>query len=188
MERNVEKTKDRSEQEAAGTRVYSTKKRKERERKGLRFRQQQQTGEYTTDDEGFRIHAFENDENPLQRIGMVVCGFLLAGMLLFVLSGYEKISRAYADVNALNEEIELTNLRIVGLDVEIECAVTIQDARQAAENAGMQYPDPQQLVKLRPTNGNRYTFTMPILNDGAGTGGSSPVPNNSNTGESPVAG
>ena len=101
---------------------------------------------------------------------MMASGFLLAGMLVFVLSGYERISRAYADVNALNEEIELANLRIVGLDVEIECAVTIQDARQAAENAGMQYPEPEQLVRLRLLNGNTYTFTMPILNDAYGSG------------------
>ena len=170
LERNIEKAKENSEQEAAGTRVYSTKRKKDVERKGFRMRQQQ-TGEYTTDDEGFKIHSFENDENPLQRIGMMVCGFLLAGMLLFILSGYERISRAYADVNALNEEIELANLRIIGLDVEIECAVTIQDARQAAENAGMQYPDPEQLVKLRPVNGNKYTFTMPVLDTGSGGAG-----------------
>ena len=189
MDRDVEKAKENIGQETPGTRVYSTKRKKEAERKGFRMRQQQ-TGEYMTDDEGFRIHAFENDDNPLQRIGMMVCGFLLAGMLVFVLSGYERISRAYADVNALNEEIELANLRIIGLDVEIECAVTIQDARQAAENAGMQYPDPEQLVKLRPLNGNKYTFTMPVLDTGSsgGTGSGSTAPRTADQTAEPVQG
>ena len=68
----------------------------------------------------------------LGRIGLIISGFLFAGMVLFTLSGYERISRAYADINALNSEIDSTSLRINELDVQIECAVTIQDAQQVA--------------------------------------------------------
>ena len=84
----------------------------------------------------------------LGRIGLIISGFLLAGMVLFTLSGYERISRAYADINALNSEIDLTDLRINELEVQIECAVTIQDAQEIAEAYGMRYPDKNQYVRI----------------------------------------
>ena len=100
------------------------------------------------DEEGYRIRLSEDEDNPLARIGMIVSAFLLAGMVLFMLFGYEQISRAYADINTLNNEIELTKLRITALDVEIECAVTIQQAQEAAEAAGMRYPVQGQYLKI----------------------------------------
>ena len=84
----------------------------------------------------------------LGRIGIIISGFLFAGMVLFTLSGYERISRAYADINALNSEIDLTELRINELEVQIECAVTIQDAQKVAEAYGMRYPDKDQYVRV----------------------------------------
>ena len=91
-------------------------------------------------------------ENPqittLGRFGLIVSSFLFAGMVLFTLTGYERISRAYADINALNTEIDSTKLRINELDVQIECAVTIQDAQKVAESYGMRYPEKSQYVKI----------------------------------------
>ena len=84
----------------------------------------------------------------LGRIGLIISGFLFAGMVLFTLSGYERISRAYADINALNNEIDLTKLRINELEVQIECAVTIQDAQKVAEAYGMRYPEKGQYVRI----------------------------------------
>jgi hypothetical protein len=84
----------------------------------------------------------------LGRFGLIVSGFLFAGMVLFTLSGYERISRAYADINVLRTEIESTNLRIRELDVQIECAVTIQDAQKIAEAYGMKYPEKNQYVRI----------------------------------------
>lgn len=86
--------------------------------------------------------------NPLARIGLILCGFIFAGMVLFTLAGYERITRAYADINTLNGEIEESKLRINELDVQIECAVTIQDAQAVAEQYGMQYPEKTQYVKI----------------------------------------
>ncbi|MEG1524911.1 MAG: hypothetical protein RRZ24_08170 [Clostridia bacterium] len=108
----------------------------------------QQQPEVVMDDDGFRIRVAKDEIKPASRIGLIFCGFLFAGMVLFILAGYERISRAYADINTLNNEIELTNLRIVELDVKIECAVTIQDAQEAAKNLGMQYPEQSQYRKI----------------------------------------
>ncbi|MEN6339696.1 MAG: hypothetical protein ABFD03_06180 [Clostridiaceae bacterium] len=97
--------------------------------------------------------------NPLARIGLILCGFIFSGMVLFTLTGYERISRAYADINSLNSEIELTELRINELEVQIECAVTIQDAQKVAEANGMQYPEKSQYIKIGdplPFSGSDY--------------------------------
>jgi len=82
------------------------------------------------------------------RIGIIFCGFLLAGMILFTLTGYERITRAYADINTINRAIEATQLRIKALDVQIECAVTIQDAQETAERYGMHYPVQSQYQRI----------------------------------------
>ncbi len=94
------------------------------------------------------VRVEKSEMTALGRVGIIISGFLFAGMVLFTLSGYERISRAYADINALNTEIESTNLRINELEVQIECAVTIQDAQKVAEAYGMQYPDQNQYVRI----------------------------------------
>ena len=94
------------------------------------------------------IRVEKPEMTSLGRIGLLISGFLFAGMVLFTLSGYERISRAYADINALNNEIDLTDLRINELEVQIECAVTIQDAQKVAEAYGMRYPEKNQYVRI----------------------------------------
>lgn len=96
---------------------------------------------FAVDEEGYKIRIPTSQVKRSSRIGIIISGFLFAGMVLFTLSGYERISRAYADVNTLNDEIDQTNLRIVGLNVEIECAVTIQQAQDAAKRFNMVFPD-----------------------------------------------
>ena len=122
------------------------------------------------------VRVEKTEVTALGRIELIISGFLLAGMILFTLAGYERISRAYADINALNSEIDLTDLRINELDVQIECAVTIQDAQKVAESYGMQYPEKNQYVKI----GDPLPFSnsTPAVTD-SGTSGASgtPLPN-----------
>jgi hypothetical protein len=94
------------------------------------------------------VRVKKQESSSLGRIGLIISGFLFAGMVLFTLSGYERISRAYADINALNAENDLTDLRINELQVQIECAVTIQDAQKVAEAYGMRYPEKSQYVRI----------------------------------------
>lgn len=104
--------------------------------------------EVIIDDDGFRIRVPSDEIRPASRIGLIFCAFLLAGMILFMLTGYEKIARAHADINTLSDAIELTQLRIAELDVSIECAVTISQAQEAAQNAGMTYPTQSQYKRI----------------------------------------
>ncbi|MBA4347795.1 MAG: hypothetical protein C0413_02970 [Clostridiales bacterium] len=110
------------------------------------------SGARHTKEPGVRVN--QPEKTSLGRVGLIISGFIFAGMVLFTLSGYERISRAYADINALNNEIKLTDLRINELEVQIECAVTIQDAQKIAEAYGMQYPEKDQYVRI----GDRLPF------------------------------
>lgn len=47
-----------------------------------------------------------HEVKPLTRFAIIVCAFIFAGMVLFILTGYEKISRAYSGVNTLTTEID----------------------------------------------------------------------------------
>lgn len=110
------------------------------------------TGARRAKESGVRVDKPEM--TSLGRVGLIISSFIFAAMVLFTLSGYERISRAYADINALNNEIDLTDLRINELAVQIECAVTIQEAQKVAEAYGMKYPDRDQYVRI----GDRLPF------------------------------
>ena len=80
------------------------------------------------------------------KYGIMISLFVFAGMILFMLSGYEKISRSYQEINTINAEIDETKLNINALEVAIECAVTIEEAQQWAKAHNMQYPLQSQYV------------------------------------------
>ena len=130
-------------------------------------------GSRTAPEPGVRVNKPEM--SSLGRVGLIISGFLFAGMVLFTLSGYERISRAYADINALNNESDTTDLRINELEVQIECAVTIQDAQQAAESYGMRYPEKGQYVRIGDPLPFDNTLTSPAQTPADGDTGTSPT-------------
>ena len=131
---------------APATKMYSPKKRASQKPDGGADDMAPETGAAVP--AGARGKRVRRTVSTGSRIGLMFSGFLFAGMLLFTLTGYERISRAYADVNTINREIDSTRLRIKALDVQIECAVTIQDAQETAERYGMRYPTQSQYVKI----------------------------------------
>jgi len=126
------------------TRLYTQNKNGEAEETARTGRVK--TNRRTPDEPHVRVDKPEM--TVLGRVGLIISGFILSGMILFTLAGYERISRAYADINALNTETDSTKLRINELDVQIECAVTIQDAQKIAEAYGMRYPEKSQYVRI----------------------------------------
>ena len=135
---------DRKKGKAPTTRLYMPNQEEQAERTQRTPRQR--AGGRSSHEPGVRVQ--KSEMTSLGRIGLIISGFLFAGMVLFTLAGYERISRAYADINALNNEIDSTDLRINELDVKIECAVTIQDAQKVAEAYGMRYPEKSQYVRI----------------------------------------
>lgn len=81
------------------------------------------------------------------KVAMVLAIMVFAAALLAVIGRYNSISREYLEVNALNRSIEEAQLRISQLNVELQCAVNIQEAQEAANRMGLTYPDAGQLVR-----------------------------------------
>ncbi len=134
-----------------------------------------ETGEPIPDTDG-RVRPVpirtQKEMSVLERIGIMFCAFAFAGMILFTLSGYERISRAYSDINTLNEDIEEVTLHFA------------QDSSfselQAALAAGMTYPtQSQSLVAGDPipasfgaaSGSDTPAGTDPTAEDGAGGAG-----------------
>lgn len=74
-------------------------------------------------------------------------GVTMASVLLILLR-YADINNKYASVNALRDEISAVKREINGLNVELNSAVSMQEARDAAEKAGLGYPRADQIVKV----------------------------------------
>ena len=103
------------------------------------------------------------------KYGIMMSLFVFSGMILFMLSGYEKISRSYQEVNTINAQIEETKLNINALEVAIECAVTIEEAQQWAKAHNMQYPLQSQYV----VSGS----SIPVTRGGTSGTGAAPAGN-----------
>ncbi len=89
--------------------------------------------------------------STIGKAAIVFSCLLVAAMFLVVLFRYEKISAQYTTVNGLKSQIEETQLRLKALNVQLQCAVSIDDAREAAQNVGMTYPDASQFVPVTTT-------------------------------------
>lgn len=72
----------------------------------------------------------------------------VAAACLFVVSRYSRIAGEYLAVNDLKTKIEETQLRVRTLNVELECAVSIQNVQDAAARLNMTYPKADQYVRV----------------------------------------
>ena len=79
---------------------------------------------------------------------MVMGGIALsAAALMFLLARYERISVEYAVVNDLKSQIGKTQLELSSLMVELEFAASLDQAKQEALAAGMNYPAASQILR-----------------------------------------
>jgi len=139
----IQKNREESRRKDPSTRLYAPSKKK-------RPAYDPETGERISEEQitAVPIAIRQRSElTPLGRLGIMFCIFVFAGMLVFVLSGYERISRAYSAINDLNDEIEEIELNIDALEAEIEKAVTIEAAQNYAISHGMQYAQESQLLQ-----------------------------------------
>ncbi len=89
-------------------------------------------------------------EAALRRFFMIVTVAVAAASMLLVLIRYYKINTAYAEVNQLKSAIEATKLEIKSLNVELNSAVSLEEARDAATEAGLGYPKADQIITVDP--------------------------------------
>ena len=97
---------------------------------------------------GYRVRPEkESTLSVLQKTALVASIFLMAAALLAVLSRYERIAGEYSVVNGLKSDIEQQQLQLAQLTVELEFAVSLSEAKAAAQATGMNYPTASQIVR-----------------------------------------
>ncbi|MDO5110728.1 MAG: hypothetical protein Q4E65_00320 [Clostridia bacterium] len=103
-------------------------------------------------------------EAALRRLFMIVTVAVAAASMLLVLIRYSKINNAYAEVNQLKKDIETTKLEIKSLNVELNSAVSLEEARDAATEAGLGYPKADQIITIDPyTSGSKASGAAPQI-------------------------
>ncbi|HWR23426.1 MAG TPA: hypothetical protein VN366_08110 [Feifaniaceae bacterium] len=94
------------------------------------------------------------------KAAMLLGIFTVAAASLFVVFRYARIAGDYLEVNQMKSDMEAAQLRINALNVELECAVSIQNVQDAAARLGMTYPTADQFVRAGdalPGNGAATT-------------------------------
>lgn len=90
--------------------------------------------------------------SPLQRLA-VTCGILMSAIaILAIMVRYATITEQYAVVNQYKNTIEENKRMLDRLEVRLNSAVNLDEAREAALAAGLGYPAASQIVKIDGTD------------------------------------
>lgn len=90
--------------------------------------------------------------SPLQRLA-VTCGILMSAIaILAIMVRYATITEQYAVVNQYKNTIEENKRTLDRLEVRLNYAVNLDEAREAALAAGLGYPAASQIVKIDGTD------------------------------------
>ena len=84
--------------------------------------------------------------SPLQRLA-VTCGILMSAIAILAI-----ITEQYAVVNQYKNTIEENKRTLDRLEVRLNSAVNLDEAREAALAAGLGYPAASQIVKIDGTD------------------------------------
>ena len=95
--------------------------------------------------------------SPLQRLA-VTCGILMSAIaILAIMVRYATITEQYAVVNQYKNTIEENKRTLDRLEVRLNSAVNLDEAREAALAAGLGYPAASQIVKIDGTDAGRVS-------------------------------
>ena len=96
--------------------------------------------------------AVKPSYSPLQRLA-VTCGILMSAIaILAIMVRYATITEQYAVVNQYKNTIEENKRTLDRLEVRLNSAVNLDEAREAALAAGLGYPAASQIVKIDGTD------------------------------------
>lgn len=83
-----------------------------------------------------------------KKVSVLATVVFIAAALIGVLMRYAEISTEYNKVNTLKSNIAQCEIELTELAVKLNSAVSIDTAREAAQEAGMGYPGADQIVKV----------------------------------------
>ncbi len=93
----------------------------------------------------------------LRKLFMVISAGVAMASILLMLIRYSNINHQYAAVNDLKSDIDTVKLEINALNVQLNSAVSLQEAREAAEGAGLGYPKGEQIITVESRNSQAKT-------------------------------
>ncbi len=136
------------------TRVYS-------KAAALRAQREQEKAENDRIERAQRAaRAKAASKEALRKLSILLAVAVAMASILLMLIRYCNINSEYAAVNILKTNIENVKQEITGLNVQLNSAVSLQEAREAAEKAGLGYPKGNQIVTITPQEGRRAQNTQ----------------------------
>ncbi len=92
--------------------------------------------------------ALRRKQRLMPKILSVATVFAAAAVLIYIVVRYSAITAEWANVNALEAQIEESERRITELEVQLDEAINLDEARDTALNAGLDYPTADQIVDV----------------------------------------
>lgn len=92
--------------------------------------------------------AAKRKQRTLPKLISVAGVLIIAAMMIGVVLRYSNIAQAYREINSTQDKIEESQRRITELEVQLDEAVSIEEARLAAAQAGLNYPTADQIVQV----------------------------------------
>ncbi len=85
----------------------------------------------------------------LPKLFSVTAVFMMAAMLIYIIIRYASITAEWSKATDTQALIDESRRRITQLEVQLDAAADIEAARQAAREAGMDYPSAEQIVEVK---------------------------------------
>ena len=110
--------------------------------------------------------AQKRKQRTLPKLISVTGVLMIAAVMIGLVFRYASIASAYRAVNSTQKKIEESQRRITELEVQLDEAVSLDEARLAAVQAGLNYPTAEQIVEVNGAvggymNGAAKTQTEP---------------------------
>lgn len=110
--------------------------------------------------------AQKRKQRTLPKLISVTGVLVIAAVMIGLVFRYASIASAYRTVNSTQKKIEESQRRITELEVQLDEAVSLDEAMLAAAQAGLNYPTAEQIVEVNGAvggymNGAAKTQTEP---------------------------
>ena len=105
-------------------------------------------------------------EQPAHSYGLIhklltTCAVLAAAAtILLVMVRYADIAKQYAVINDYRTDIEENDRTLAELEVRLNSAVSLEEAREAALAAGLGYPAASQIVSIKGTGAGSWSSSQ----------------------------
>jgi cell division protein FtsL len=103
--------------------------------------------------------AAKRKQRLLPKLVSVVGVLTIAAIMIGLVFRYATIASAYKAINSTESSIKESQRRITELEVQLDEAVTLEEAKLAAAEAGLNYPTADQIVTVNGTVGKYMNDT-----------------------------